>query len=103
MALDEERSRWRVWLAQAERFAETDNHVDALARVRSIVAEVNELADARSDDEFVQREKVFFDKQLARFEQRYANWHQQVVSRSKAFDDREREVYKAEKPGGRLT
>lgn len=103
MALDEERARWRVWLAQAERFAETDNHVDALARVRMIVAEVDALAESLPEDADVQREKVFFDKQCARFERKFELWNQEVIARANAFEDREREVYKADRPGGRLS
>ncbi len=101
MAFDEERSRFRVWLAQAERFAETDNHIDAVARVRLIVSELDALLEQRPEDDVLQREKVFFEKQLTRFEQARDRWNQAVAARAEAFETQEKKVYRADRPGGR--
>lgn len=102
MVPEEQRSRFRVWLAQAERFAETDNHIDAVARVRLIVEEVEQLLEERPENEALRREQAFFEKQLKRFEARYLAWQSEVAMRAEAHDSYEKQIYKADKPGGRL-
>ncbi len=49
MSLEREEDRWAVWMVQARRFAQRDNHLDAVARIRTVIDAVEATLAAESD------------------------------------------------------
>ncbi|MEO0323438.1 MAG: hypothetical protein AAF447_10810 [Myxococcota bacterium] len=57
------RERWDVWMVQAQRFAQRENFIDALGRIRHVLQEVDAALPTLGDAEA---------KRLARFRDRVA-------------------------------
>ncbi|NLE49497.1 MAG: hypothetical protein GX614_13955 [Sandaracinaceae bacterium] len=50
MLSEDELSRWRIMLAQVERFAARENYIDAVARARILVGLCRQAAEKAPDD-----------------------------------------------------
>ncbi|MCA9581646.1 MAG: hypothetical protein KC416_07605 [Myxococcales bacterium] len=96
------RTRWRTLIHQAERFAETDNHVDAVARAKVVLDEVKAaLAEAGAAERVWLTQDLFlYERQVDRFEQLRDAWDKTVRARKEAFETRERNTYHGENPAG---
>ncbi|MEZ4256565.1 MAG: hypothetical protein R3A78_12790 [Polyangiales bacterium] len=89
------RERWQTMIAQAERLAETDNFIDAVARAQRAHAELSQTAGNASgaDRAWLEKDLYFCERELARLEAARDAWHAGVEARRNASVERERRIY----------
>lgn len=100
MSLKDNEDRWFQMLAQAQRFADTDNTTDAAARARLVLEEVNAaLATATEGTKVqLQRWQTRAEREAARFRELHQAWQAEVRARKEAFETREANAYNAPLP-----
>jgi len=81
------RERWDTWMVQAQRFARRENYIDALGRVRRVLAEVDATLADEADAETKERLERFRHR-VARRQQRirdqFEAWNAKIAARRQA-------------------
>lgn len=96
MDLAEKKQAWERSLAQAHHFADTDNTLDAVARLQRVRSEIEgELNSGPKEDE--QASLVAMQNRVARALERigtqHAAWQARVEERARQFEQAEEEAY----------
>jgi len=98
---DAKRDRWWTMLAQAERFAATDNAVDALARVRRVTREVDQAlgeADDGAERKALEQLLARAERMTRTYETLWKEWSDRVEARGHQYDEREASAYNSPLP-----
>ena len=89
------RSRWDMWMVQAERFAKRENYIDALGRARLVLSEVER---ALKETEGKERESLSrfrhrVERRVARIRERFEAWNAKIAARrAKWIENAEEEM-----------
>ncbi len=84
MDVKTEEERWAVWMVQARRFAERENFVDAVARmklVRDAVQKAVGQATGANERMRLELRLARANEQLEQMQTQYEDWHSKIAAR----------------------
>lgn len=98
MSFADNKTLWERSLVQAYHFADTDNTLDALSRMRRLKQDVGEQFEQASDaaeKEAIGRFLARVEKGLVQIEKRYEAWRAGVEQRAADYEEAEQQAYDA--------
>jgi hypothetical protein len=98
MDLAEKRAEWSRMLVQAAHFADLDNTIDALARARLCLKQIDEAIEALGDDELLSADRARAARRVRVYEKLHADWQSQTQARADAYVENEQRKYGAPLP-----
>ncbi|MEM1413450.1 MAG: hypothetical protein AAGH15_01050 [Myxococcota bacterium] len=80
------RERWDVWMVQAQRFAQRENYIDALGRIRAVLGEVDASLEGMEGDERVRLERfrARVVRREAKIRAQFDAWNTAIAARRQA-------------------
>ena len=80
------RERWDVWMVQAQRFAQRENFIDALGRIRHVLREVDEALPTLGATEAkrLERFRARVVRREAKIQGDFESWNEAIAARRQA-------------------